>query len=570
MYEGSDSQKVSTYFKAEWKTLLIVTISGIFYNFGLLAGPLFEGKLAQCLLDILNGNRVFADMAVLAFWYVAVISAVQIARYIKRLYVRRFANNTNRRMKQILYGNLVQKSKAELDEENIGSVLTKAISDVDACVEGMRKFTTEIFDTGVALAGYVALLIYYDWRLALLCLIFPPFSYLIAEKMKVVVQRTGAAYKESAARLSAATMDRVGNSLTYRVYGCEARRDSAYEKYLEDYERAAVRSQVWVSAMPPLYQVISMVSVLFILFFGSRRVGNGIWDIAAFTTFLSCFTKLSVKSSKAAKLFNAVQKAEVSWKRIKPLLKEEPENAETVRMRPETLEVSGLKADGVFEGLSFAARPGQIIGITGPVACGKSTLGKLFLCEKSYGGSIRFGGKELSGFPKEEQRGIVGYLGHDTELLSDTIENNICLGETLDVWRYLRAVCLDEEVSAMKEGVRTVVGSGGILLSGGQQQRLALARTLAHPRPVLVLDDPFSALDQETERQVFENLRELSKDSIVFLISHRLYLFPELDGVVWMEDGKASISSHEELMGTNAMYGELYKLQQEGAAENES
>lgn len=136
---------------------------------------------------------------------------------------------------------------------------------MDACAEGLRKFTTEVFDTGIALLGYAALLLWYDWRLALLCSIFPSFSYLIADKMKAVVQRTGAEYKESAGRLSAAVLDRVSGAVTYRVYGCEEQRNREYETHLIDYE------------------------------------------------------KLSVKSSKAAKLFNSVQKAQVSWFRIRPL-----------------------------------------------------------------------------------------------------------------------------------------------------------------------------------------------------------------------------------------------------------
>ena len=79
--------------------------------------------------------------------------------------------------------------------------MTKAILDVDDCVEGMRKFTTEIFDTGVALAAYAGMLLFYDWRLALLCMIFPPISYITAEKMKKVVQQTGAASKVQAGLL---------------------------------------------------------------------------------------------------------------------------------------------------------------------------------------------------------------------------------------------------------------------------------------------------------------------------------------------------------------------------------
>lgn len=109
-------------------------------------------------------------MLILVLSYVAVIVIVQSSRYIKRFYVRRFANNVNRRMKEILYGSLVRKSRASLKEEGEGNVITKAILDVDDCVEGMRKFTTEIFDTGVALAAYAGMLLWYDWRLALLCI----------------------------------------------------------------------------------------------------------------------------------------------------------------------------------------------------------------------------------------------------------------------------------------------------------------------------------------------------------------------------------------------------------------
>ena len=245
--------RVLSYFKAEWRVLLAVTLSGLIYNVGLLAGPWFEGRMTGCLVDILKGFGHFGDMLALAFSYVAILAAVQIARYIKRFYVRRFANNVNRRMKQTLYSSLVHKSRASLQKEGEGSAMTKAILDVDDCVEGMRKFTTEIFDTGVALAAYTGMLLAYDWRLALLCMIFPPVSYLAAEKMKKTIQRAGTAYKEQSAMLSEATLDRAQNALTYRVFGCEQERREAYEKSLTAYEKAAVKAQIWNASMPPLY-----------------------------------------------------------------------------------------------------------------------------------------------------------------------------------------------------------------------------------------------------------------------------------------------------------------------------
>ena len=562
---------IAAYFRLEWLPLTLITLSGLAYNVGLLAGPWFEGRLAQCLADILGGNETAAAMTA---GYILVTLLVQAARFIKRFYVRRFANNINRRMKGVLYANLVRQSRGALEKQGAGELMTKAISDVDDCAEGIRKFTTEVFDTGVALAGYIVMLFAYDRHLALLCMIFPPISYICAEKMKKPVQRAGAAYKKAAAALSAATLDRAKNAVTYRVYGCEDAQEARYEAALDGYEQAAVRANVWQAALPPLYLAASNLSVLFILWFGAKNVlGTGwrAWDIAAFTTFLSCFMKTAVKSSKAAKLFNAVQRAEVSWKRIRPMMKT-PRALEPLAIpAAQRVEVSGLSFcyDGgapIFEDVSFSAQPGDIIGVTGPVACGKSTLGRVFLCERPYGGSVRIGGRELSELSPREAASTVGYLGHDPELWNDTVEENVLCGEAGDAMRFLALTALDGEVRAMEQGLQTVVGSGGVRLSGGQAQRLALARTLAHPRPVLVLDDPFSALDRQTEDEVFARLKACAQDRIVILISHRLYHFPELRQIVFMQGGKAEVGTHEALCASVPAYRALYESQTGGAA----
>ena len=563
------SDRIGSHFQKELKVLLAVTVSGLIYNLGLLAGPWFEGQMTGCLVNILKGTGHFRNMLLLVLGYVCAILIVQGSRYIKRFYVRRFANNVNRRMKGILYGNLVTKSRASLREEGEGDIMTKAILDVDDCAEGMRKFTTELFDTGVALAAYIGMLFWYDWRLALLCMIFPPVSYVIAEKMKTVVQKTGAAYKKQSGALSAATLDRAENAITYRVFGRESERRLAYEENLDAYERSAVKANVWGTMMPPVYRIISMTGVLFILYFGQKNVlgtGWSSWSIAAFTTFLACFVKLSVKSSSAAKLFNAVHKAQVSWKRIRPLMKPAKKRESGASCEPGELRVEHLAftyPDGkkVLDDISFTAQPGEIIGITGKVASGKSTLGKAFLCEYPYEGSVRFAGNELRDMKEEDRMGIVGYMGHDPELFYDTIENNIRMGEKKDLMPYLKAVCFDKEVAEMEKKTETLIGSGGVRLSGGQAQRLSLARTLYHKKPVLILDDPFSALDKRTEQEVFENVRHMAADCIVILISHRLYLFPEMDQVLWLENGQVQAGTHTELMKMVPEYARLYKEQ---------
>ena len=155
-------------------------------------------------------------------------------------------------------------------------------------------------------------------------------------------------------------------------------------------------------------------------------------------------------------------------------------------------------------------------------------------------------------------------MGHDPELSADTVKSNVLCGSEQEVVPYLAAVALSDEVAAMENGVETVIGSRGTRLSGGQAKRLALARTLAHPRPVLVLDDPFSALDRKTEDTVFANLRDYANDKVVFLISHRLYHFPQMQQILFMEGGKTTVGTHDELIASVPAYRRLYESQERG------
>ena len=569
---------ILSYFRLETVPLMIVTVSGILYNAGMVAGPYFEGQMAQCLYDIIKGKKTYQNMLILAASYLAVIFLVQIMRCFKRFYVRRFANDTSRNMRHMLYNNLVNMSYEELEKEKLGSIMTKAVGDVDACVEGMRKFTTEIFDTGVVLVAYLVMLFSYDWRLAALSVSFTLAAYLIAGRLKTVVTRFSADYRKSAGRLNQVTMDRIGNALTYRVYGCDVQKDRHYEAYLADYEKRAVRANLWESTMQPLYNIISMCGIILILFFGARNVlGTGwtVWNIAAFTTFMSCFVKMAGKSSRAAKLFNAVQKAQVSWKRIKPLMQEYVEKSTEskidftsgVSLTVRNLNVTWEDGQKVLSDIGFDVSPGQIIGITGPVACGKTTLARVLIGELAYEGSIKLGTTELSEMSDYEKSRMISYMGHQPELMSDTLEENVCLGEKKETAPYFRTVCLDEEIGKMPLREKTYVGSNGIRLSGGQQARCALARTLFHDAQILILDDPFSAVDQKTEQEIFDNLKKIAEGRTILLISHRLKLFPQMDKVLFMEKGHAAFASHEDLLRTNQIYAGLYGAQMNGGME---
>lgn len=566
----SHPDRIRSYFGSELPVLIIVTISGLIYNIGMLAGPYYEGRLAQCLYDIIHRKASAHDMLLLAIVYLLVIALVQISRAIKRFSVRRFANNISRKMRRSLYNSLVHADSKELRNENLGSLLTKAIADVDTCSEGMRKFTTEVFDTGVVMIAYVVMLVHYDWRLTILACLFTPLAYMAAAMMKNRVTKASAAYKQSASNLSSLTMDRISHAITYRVYGREENRNRNYERALQDYERKSAIANLYEGALAPLYDAIAMIGCAIVIYFGARNVnGSGwsAWNIAAFTTFLSCFTKLAVKASHAAKLFNAVQKAAVSWKRIKPLMKEPAEdNTDLQEIPVEKAELAfhdvSLGYDhALLNHISFSAEPGQIIGITGEVASGKSLLGKVLIGEADYRGSITINGREFKDLTPIQRNTLITYMGHDPELLSTNLADNIALGEKLDPDIYLKMTSLDKDLEDMHRTKNDSAGEAGSMLSGGQQARLALARTLGHARSILVLDDPFSAVDRNVENEILDRIRKTYPDRTILLISHRLYHFPQFDRVLYLHNGTATFLDHEDMMKKEPGYRNLYEMQ---------
>ena len=554
------NKNIWNYILKEKKYLFLITITGLIYNVGLLAGPYFEGQLAGCLVDISKNLKTANSMIQLSVIYICVILFVQFARFLKRYFVREFGNDINRNLKMDVYKHFVYDTS---NNENAGSIMTKAISDADACSEGIRKFTTEIFDTGIALISYIMMLVLYDAKLTCFVIIFPVISYLIANKLGPVVAKNASNAKKSAERLNTSTLDRLHLAITYRIYGEESNMHEVYEKDLQDYEDKTVRSNILETALKPLYEIISMTGIVFIIYFGSKRVMNNLWDVAIFTTYISCFTKMAVKSSKAAKLFNAVQKAKVSWDRIYPIIENDHEVKNRKPIDVNTIEVSNLSYAYddriIFSNVSFQAKKGDIIGITGEIASGKSTLGKVFLENSHYQGKILVNKKQLKDIEKDYA--VTSYMGHNLELFDDTIENNIKFGKEGNILPVLDIASMKEEVETFPDGIYTRLGEGGIKLSGGQQSRIALARTLYHARGIIVLDDPFSACDKNTEKEIYENIRREYKESIIFLISHRLSLFDQMNQILFIDNQSVEAGTHQELLKNNEKYKHLYFLQ---------
>ncbi|MEA4962253.1 ABC transporter ATP-binding protein [Lutispora sp.] len=561
-----EPDKIINYWKKEKFTVACIVIFGLTFNSATVLGPIYQGKL----IDSIAGAESLDSVIRLAGSFVFLIGMIQLLRYFKRYYIRRFDNNTSAVMRFMIYNNIMHKSLEELGNENIGNLITRAVSDVDVCVEGMRKFTTELFDTGVLMASYLVSMLAYDAKITVLSTLYIPVAMALAEKLKNVIYKYSASFRSKSSYIAGIVYDAIENAMLYRANGIEAQNGQKYDDDLEDLQRKAIKANILENSMQPIYNVIAMLGVITVIYLGGTKVIEGSWTVGIFSTYIVMFAAMANKASKAAKLFNSVQKSQVSWKRIKPYLAEYQikDKASDIDESSTELSVKNLSfcypagREAIIKNISFEANHGEIIGVTGPIASGKSTLGFSLLGLYPYIGSIRIDGKELKDYSEYERSMMISYLGHKPQLLSDTIYNNITLGNEKDITSVMKDVCFDIDLQSMPDGVDTLVGSSGIRLSGGQQARIALARTLLNKSKIIILDDPFSAIDMKTEERIIENLKANYKNSIIILISHRLTIFSRINKIIFLHSDKtASYETHDDLMKSSGLYAEIFNLQ---------
>ncbi len=560
--------QIRSYFRKEWPLVLSFSLTGTIFNLGQSIVLVMQGKLVDSVAKGSPLSAIIRD----ALSLMALVLFFQICRYVKRYDIRRFANRSTARMRLAVYQHLISKNLEELKQEKMGDLMTKAVGDVDITVEGIRKTTTEIFDTGVLMAGYVVALFVSSWKITLLCIWFTPLSMFLASRMKTIVTKTSRASREQQGIVAGMTYAMASKTVLLRTQSMEKPFLMRYREQLRILQKKATLSSLLEGSLGPIYQAIAGIGFLCVMYLGGKEVIQGSWTVGAFTSYILLLYAVTMKASKTSKLFNAWQKAEVSFERIKPFLcgrMQEDRSIHHPLEEPRDLRVSHLsfrypdEEKYVLNDVCFTAQPGQIVGITGLVASGKSTLNIALEGLYPYEGSITLGGRELRDLTAFERGSFISWQGHQSELLCASIKENVALGEAGDIREVLKDVAFDQDMRHMSEGENTIVGSSGVRLSGGQGGRISLARALWRKTPLILLDDPFGSVDLATERDIIKALRSHYGNSIILLASHRLAMFPFTDQVGFIGiDGHLTMGTHKSQMETNPVYRNMYTLQE--------
>jgi ATP-binding cassette subfamily B protein len=327
----------------------------------------------------------------------------------------------------------------------------------------------------------------------------------------------------------------------------------------------------------PIVMSLAAIGMVVVLGLGGRYVLVGAISVGSFVAFTAYLQMLVWPMIAIGRAINLFQRGAASQGRINKIMAErsairaDESNQEPVKghivFKDLTLTYQG-KDKPALNAVSLEIRSNQIIGITGPIGSGKSSIVHVLLrLYDPQTGSVLVDGRDLQQLTPSFIRSQVAFVPQDTFLFSDSVRNNIAFGNPdasiSDIERVCRIASIHKEIHELPDGFDTRIGERGITLSGGQKQRLALARALILNRPILILDDAFSSVDAETERAILNAIRAELHERTSIVISHRLFAIMDADRIFVINNGAvAETGTHHDLIKQKHLYYDIYRTQQ--------
>jgi ABC-type multidrug transport system fused ATPase/permease subunit len=531
-----------------------------------------------------------------------VIAAVALAEAVVSLVTRWLSSNIGEGLildlRTAVFDHVQRMPVAFFTRTRTGALVSRLGNDVIGAQRAFSDTLSGIVANLVTLTLTLAVMLSISWQITLCSLALLPLFVVPARRIgsrMAGLSREAATHNATMNTQMTERFSAPGATLV-KLFGSPDRESDAFAVRADRVRDIGVRSAMLQSTFMNSLTLMSALALALVYGLGGVFAIGGQLQAGAVVSLALLLTRLYAPLTALANARVEIASALVSFERVfevldlAPLIAEKPQ-AVPVPVGPVAVEFDDVRfaypsadkvslasleevatlddrgGDQVLHGISFAARPGQMVALVGSSGAGKSTIASLLA--RLYdvdSGSIKLNGVDVRDVTFASLKDTVGMVTQDGHLFHESIRSNLLLAASEasedQLWDALRRARLDDLVAAMPDGLDTVVGERGYRLSGGQRQRLTIARLLLGRSRVVVLDEATASLDTASEAAVQQALAEALEGRTSLVIAHRLSTVRAADLILVVEDGRiVERGTHDQLLVRNGRYAELYYTQ---------
>ena len=504
-----------------------------------------------------------------------------------------------------IHGHLQRLDLGFYDRNPVGRLMTRVTSDVDTLNELFTSGVVTVFRDVFMLAGIMVVLLWMDWRLALVTFAVLPAIAWVTHWFRMNARESYRRVRLQIARINAFLQENVSGMATVQIFRREARNFEQFERINRAHRDANVESIFYYATFYPAIEVLGAVATALIIWYGGGRAVQDTVELGVLVACLQYSQRFFKPISDLSEKFNILQSAMASSERIFGLLDTPVEIASPaaparrdaapvapgpgpgpgrapspggVRIRFEHVWFAYRDGEYVLRDVSFEVGAGERVGVVGATGAGKTTLINLLM--RFYDvdrGRITVDGVDVREIPLPDLRRRFGLVLQDVYLFSGSVRENVRLGHDVigdaEVRAAARSVHADRFIERLPAGLDSEVGERGATLSVGQRQLLSFARALAFAPEVLLLDEATSSVDTDTESLIQDALHVLMAERTTIAVAHRLSTVQDMDQILVFHKGELrEAGAHQQLLARRGLYHTLYQLQyrdqeREGAPE---
>lgn len=573
MNKKSSTMRLIAYMKpyAHWVIFALLLV------LGLTTFDLYRPMLVGDAIDTFGANGDYDVIIATAIKY-AVVLALSFAFNIAQTWIlQKTGQNIILQMRKDLYRHIQSLGSRYFDITPVGKLVTRVTNDVEALNEMYSGILVQLFRNIVKIVGLAGVMLVLDVRLAAISFVLMPLVIGLTVLCQKIARNIYRLYRTRLTDINTFLSEHLSGMKIIQIFGRQERKFEEFHDKNTKLYKAFYREMLMYAVFRPLIYILSILSLMIVLWFGSRNVFDEIISVGTLYIFSNYIRSFFDPIQELAEQFSTLQSSIASAEKIFTVMDEDEFIPEVENLKQPDKITGKIEFDHVWfaydgenyvlKDVSFVINPGEKVAFVGATGAGKSSIlnliGRYYDIQK---GHIYIDGIDIRQFSKKQLRSAIGQMQQDVFIFEGDVAYNIRLNDNditdEQVKEAAEYVNASHFIEKLPQGYHEPVTERGATFSAGERQLLSFARTLAHNPSILVMDEATANIDTETEILIQEALEKLMDGRTTIMVAHRLSTIQHADCIMVMHKGRiCERGTHRELLEQDGIYRKLYELQ---------